>query len=85
MRRWEWLSGKVSDWKERYKICPECGDYLPLNASHFHGPEIAGQRVEVAPFEMVANPTVRWNEVNRTRYNVLDRSHERMRQAVEPQ
>jgi hypothetical protein len=83
MKRHDWIAGKVNDWRERYKVCEECGKYLPLNGSCFHGPEIPGERVAVGGFEIVANPVVRWNDVGRRRFNAIDRTQERMRQAVE--
>lgn len=78
MRRYDWLTGKVNDWKELYRICKDCGDYYPIDGAHFHG-----ERISVPEFEMVANPTVRWGDVARRRYNALDRAQERMRQTLE--
>lgn len=46
---------------------------------------IVGNRIEVPAFEVVANPTVRWNDIGRRRFNALDRVQERMREALDIQ
>ena len=71
----------ISGWeKPTYKWC-ECGD-LAITSDETCGKfHIKGNRLEVPAFEIVANPIVRWNEVNRRRYTPIrsalqDISHE---------
>lgn len=62
-------------------FCPSCGDRVSSNAIEKcekcyrpTAPTIQGNRVVVQNIEMVSNPTVRWNDANFTRYNILDRN-----------
>lgn len=72
MNRSWWISG----WWEKPKF-----EYCDLGHPLFKD-GFCHQRHSVEPFEIRANPTVRWNEVNIMRYNILDRARERMSMTI---
>lgn len=46
---------------------------------------VFGDRVTVPEFELVSNPTVRYAEVKRRRFNVVDRAQQKARQEIQAQ
>lgn len=43
---------------------------------------VFGERVTVPTFELVSNPTVRFSEVRRRRFNLIDRAQQKARQEI---
>lgn len=46
---------------------------------------VFGERVTVPTFELVSNPTVRFSEVRRRRFNLIDRAQQKARQEIQAQ
>ena len=79
MQRSRWASG----WrKPKLKWCERCGQFFLASDGECRRTHLSTNRVTIEPFEMVANPTIRWGDLGRTRYNVADRIRERMAGAL---
>ena len=76
MKKTDWIKGIYIYEKPHW--CNNCG------VRHVDGKDcvsIKADRVEVETYTFTSNPTVRYNELFTTRYNVLDRARERMSSA----
>ncbi len=64
MNRWDWISGiKI---ERSFKTCSVCGNYNDALNDSLH---IHSNRVTVEPFELAANPTIRYSDIPPIRYS----------------